>query len=132
MTFDVLPPAGDIKRTTISSLKAKGGKLSLSSDLIQDLIPSRTRINLSVGPAARLDVPSLLTQLDRYPYGCAEQTVSRAMPLVYANAVAAQIGLARRQGAEGADTERLSTACSKCRTAPAHSASGVRRLPISG
>ncbi|MEQ1671597.1 MAG: alpha-2-macroglobulin family protein, partial [Hyphomicrobium sp.] len=94
MTFDVLPPAGDIKRTTISSLKAKGGKLSLSSDLIQDLIPSRTKINLSVGPAARLDVPGLLTHLDRYPYGCAEQTVSRAMPLVHANAVAAQIGIA--------------------------------------
>ena len=94
MTFDVLPPAGDIKRTTISSLKEKGGKLTLSSDLVHDLIPSRTRINLSVGPAARLDVPSLLTQLDRYPYGCAEQTVSRALPLVYANAVAAQVGIA--------------------------------------
>lgn len=94
MTFEVMPPAGDIKRTTISSLKAKGGKLSLTSDLVHDLIPSRTRINLSVGPAARFDVPSLLTQLDRYPYGCAEQTVSRAMPLLYANAVAAQIGIA--------------------------------------
>ena len=94
MTFDVLPPAGDIKRTTISSLKANGGKLTLSSDLIHDLIPSRTRINVSVGPTARFDVPSLLTHLDRYPYGCAEQTVSRAMPLVYANAVAAQLGIA--------------------------------------
>ena len=94
MTFDVLPPAGDIKRTTISSLKEKGGKLTVSSDLVTDLIPSRTRINLSVGPAARLDVPTLLTQLDRYPYGCAEQTVSRALPLVYANAVAAQVGIA--------------------------------------
>ena len=93
MTFDVFPPAGDIKRTTISSLKA-GGTLTLSNDLVQDLIPSRTRINLSVGPAARLDVPTLLTQLDRYPYGCAEQTVSRAMPLVYANVVAAQAGIA--------------------------------------
>jgi uncharacterized protein YfaS (alpha-2-macroglobulin family) len=93
MTFDVLPPAGDIKRTTISSLKGNGGKLTLSRDLVQDMIASRTRINLSVGPAARFDVPSLLTQLDRYPYGCAEQTVSRALPLVYANAVAAQIGL---------------------------------------
>jgi alpha-2-macroglobulin len=93
MTFNVLPPAGDIKRTTISSLKANGGKLTLSSDLVHDLIASRTRVNVSVGPAARFDVPSLLTHLDRYPYGCAEQTVSRAMPLVYANAVAAQIGL---------------------------------------
>ncbi len=94
MTFNVFPPAGDIKRTTISSLKP-GGKLTVSSDIAYDLIPSRTRINLSVGPAARLDVPTLLAQLDRYPYGCAEQTVSRAMPLVVANAVAAQIGIAQ-------------------------------------
>ena len=94
MTFDVLPPAGDIKRTTISSLKSHGGKLTVSSDLAYDLIPSRTRINVSVGPAARLDVPTLLAQLDRYPYGCAEQTVSRAMPLVVANALAAQVGVA--------------------------------------
>ncbi len=94
MTFNVFPPAGDIKRTTISSLKP-GGKLSVSSDIAYDLIPSRTKINMSVGPAARLDVPTLLAQLDRYPYGCAEQTVSRAMPLVVANAVAAQIGLAQ-------------------------------------
>jgi hypothetical protein len=94
MTFDVLPPAGDIKRTTISSLKPHGGNLTINSDLAYDLIPSRTRINVSVGPAARLDVPTLLAQLDRYPYGCAEQTVSRAMPLVVANALAAQVGVA--------------------------------------
>ncbi len=94
MTFDVLPPANDVKRTTISSLKANGGKLTLSRDLVSDLIASRTKINLSVGPTARLDVPGLLAQLDRYPYGCAEQTVSRALPLLYVNAVAAQIGIA--------------------------------------
>ncbi len=94
LTFDVKPPAGDIKRTTVASLKPDGGKITLSSDLVHDLIPSRTRINLSVGPTATLDVPGLLTALDRYPYGCAEQTVSRALPLVYANALAAQLGIA--------------------------------------
>ena len=52
----------------------------------------RQSINLSVGRNARLDIPSMLTSLDRYPYGCAEQTVSKALPLVYANALAAQIG----------------------------------------
>ena len=93
MTFDVLPPAGDIKRTTVSSLKEKGGKMTVSSDIVHDLIPSRTRVNISVGPGARLDVPTLLAQLDRYPYGCAEQTVSRALPLVYANGLAAQAGV---------------------------------------
>ncbi|MGI9403468.1 MAG: alpha-2-macroglobulin family protein [Hyphomicrobium sp.] len=94
LTFDVKPPAGDIKRTTVASLKANGGNITLSSDLVNGLIPDRTRVTLSVGPTAALDVPGLLTALDRYPYGCAEQTVSRALPLVYANAVAAQLGIA--------------------------------------
>jgi uncharacterized protein YfaS (alpha-2-macroglobulin family) len=94
LSFDVKPPAGDIKRTTVTALKAGGGSITLSSDLVHDLIPARTRINLSVGPTAALDVPGLLTALDRYPYGCAEQTVSRALPLVYANAVAATLGIA--------------------------------------
>ena len=94
LTFDVKPPAGDIKRTTVSALKAGGGSLTLSSDLVHDLIPARTRVNLSVGPTASMDIPGLLTALDRYPYGCAEQTVSRALPLLYANTVAAAIGIA--------------------------------------
>ena len=93
LTFDVKPPAGDIKRTTVASLKA-GGNISLSPDLVRDMIAPRTRVSISVGPIATLDIPSLLTSLDRYPYGCAEQTVSRALPLVYANAVAAQLGIA--------------------------------------
>lgn len=98
LTIDVKPPAGDIKRTTVASLAANGGKLTLSKDLVAGLIRNRTRVNLSVGPAATMDVPGLLTALDRYPYGCAEQTVSRALPLLYANVVAASIGI-------GADKE---------------------------
>ena len=93
LTIDVKPPAGDIRRTTVAKLNPKGGTITLSKDLVADLIQSRTRINVIAGPQASLDVPGLLTQLDRYPYGCAEQTVSRALPLVYANAVASSIGL---------------------------------------
>jgi len=93
LTFNVVPPAGDIKRTTVSQI-APHGKLTLSSDLVADLIAGRTTIGLSVGPQATLDVPGLLSSLDRYPYGCAEQTTSRAMPLLYANHVAERLGLA--------------------------------------
>lgn len=93
LTFNVLPPAGDIRRTTVSQIAA-GGKITLSGDLTQDMIASRTKINVSVGPQASLDVPGLLTALDRYPYGCAEQTTSRALPLVYANNVAETLGMA--------------------------------------
>lgn len=94
LTFEVKPPAGDIRRVTVSKL-APNGTLRLGPDLLTDLIPSRTQLSISVGPAARLDVPGLLAQLDRYPYGCAEQTTSRALPLLYANQLAVQAGLPR-------------------------------------
>ena len=93
LTLDVKVPAGDIRRYTVSQLAPKGGKIVLSLDLMQDLVLSRSKVTLSVGPAAALDVPGLLTQLDRYPYGCAEQTTSRALPLLYANALSAKSGL---------------------------------------
>ena len=94
LTFDVKVPAGDIRRLTVSQLQAKGGKITLSSDLFQDLIPRRSRATITVGPTASLDVPGILAALDRYPYGCAEQTTSRALPLLYVNDVAKRMGLA--------------------------------------
>jgi alpha-2-macroglobulin len=93
LTFDVKPPSGDIRRTTVAELAATSGRITLSTDLLQDLIPSSARATVNVGPLAALDVASLLNQLDRYPYGCAEQTTSRALPLLYANDIARQIGL---------------------------------------
>jgi hypothetical protein len=86
-------PAGDIKRLTVASLDPRAGKITLSSDLLHDLIPRRTKLTVSVGPQGALDVAGILAALDRYPYGCAEQTVSRALPLLYVNSVAKSIGL---------------------------------------
>jgi uncharacterized protein YfaS (alpha-2-macroglobulin family) len=94
LSFDVKVPAGDIKRLTVAALQPKGGKLTLSGDLLHDLIAARSRVSVSVGPAAAFDVPGLLVSLDRYPHGCAEQTISRALPLLYANDVARGVGLA--------------------------------------
>jgi alpha-2-macroglobulin len=51
-------------------------------------------------------VAGLLTQLDRYPYGCAEQTVSRALPLIAANQLSLLAGLAT----DGALKERVQSA----------------------
>ena len=95
LVLDVKPPAGDIKRSTSQELAAGGGRLTLTSALLQDMIPERSKVTVTIGPSARLDVPGLLVALDRYPYGCAEQTVSRALPLLYVNQVAATIGIAR-------------------------------------
>ncbi len=94
LTFDVKVPAGDIKRLSVATLAPKTGTITLSGDLLHDLIPSRTKVTVSVGPHGALDVPGILNALDRYPYGCAEQTVSRALPLLYVNSVAKRIGIA--------------------------------------
>ena len=94
LALDVKPPAADIRRTVTSSLAPGGGKVTVSKDALVDLIPGSARVTMSVGPTAALDVPSLLVQLDRYPFGCAEQTTSRAMPLLYVNEMARKIGLA--------------------------------------
>ena len=42
-----------------------------------------------------VDAGALYSSLDRYPYGCTEQTVSRAMPLLYAEQL---VGLATEAG----------------------------------
>ncbi|MCL4765718.1 MAG: alpha-2-macroglobulin family protein [Hyphomicrobiaceae bacterium] len=100
LTLDVKPPAGDIRRVTVSKLAPNGGSVTLGQDLLADLIPGLTSVSVSVGPAAGLDAPGLLAQLDRYPYGCAEQTTSRALPLLYANQLAVQSGLRQDAGLE--------------------------------
>ena len=94
IALDVKPPATGIRRATVWSIAANGGKLSLSKDLFHDLIPSSARLSLTVGPTAVFDVAGLLGALDRYPYGCAEQTTSRVLPLLYVNDMARRLGLA--------------------------------------
>lgn len=109
LTFDVKVPAGDIRRMSVATLAPRGGKIALSRDLVQDLIPRRTNVTVTVGPQGALDVPGLLTSLDRYPYGCAEQTTSRALPLLYVNDVAKRIGLA----SDGQVRERIDGAIAR-------------------
>jgi len=47
--------------------------------------------------AEGFDIPALLMSLDRYPYGCAEQTTSRALPLLYFNELSAVSGLPQKE-----------------------------------
>ncbi len=84
----VQPGTGTLVRRTVRSLEP-GASLTLTGDLVADLLPGTGTVSLSASPLAALDVPALLAALDRYPYGCTEQTVSRALPLLYANRLAA-------------------------------------------
>lgn len=72
---------------------APGQSLAVTPDLLADRVPGSGAVTLSVSRAGRLDIPALLLALDRYPYGCAEQTTSRALPLLYLSELAARSGL---------------------------------------
>ena len=79
--------APDVYRRTVTPLPG-GATTTISGDLIADFIPGTGSIAISASPFGALDAPALLLALQRYPYGCSEQTVSVAMPLLYANRLA--------------------------------------------
>ncbi|MCW6506795.1 alpha-2-macroglobulin family protein [Lichenifustis flavocetrariae] len=60
------------------------GKLTAGDALGQDLVPGTGTLDVAVATVPAFDVPGLLAELRRYPYGCAEQTVSRAFPELFA------------------------------------------------
>ena len=53
-----------------------------------EFLPGTAEALLSVSPRPEWDVPGLLRTLERYAYGCLEQTTSRALPLLYVEEVA--------------------------------------------
>ncbi|MDB5594101.1 MAG: alpha-2-macroglobulin [Hyphomicrobiales bacterium] len=86
---NVQPGSGEIYRRVVRPLPA-GGSVSISNDLLSEFLPGTGAVSVAVSPFGGIDVPALLQALDRYPYGCSEQTVSRAMPLLYVNKLASQ------------------------------------------
>jgi len=69
------------------------GSLSVDAELLAGRLTPGAEVTVGVSRSAGFDVPSLLLKLDRYPYGCAEQTVSRALPLLYLSEVARDAGM---------------------------------------
>jgi uncharacterized protein YfaS (alpha-2-macroglobulin family) len=84
----VQPSANTIARRVVRPVQGNGGSVTVSSDLLADLVPRSGQVSVSVSPLAALNVPAILKALDRYPYGCTEQTVSRALPLLHVNRLA--------------------------------------------
>jgi len=86
-TLRIAPGTSQLYRRVIRTIPA-GGSITISSDLLADFLPGTGAIALAASPYAGIDVPALLQALDRYPYGCTEQTVSRALPLLYVSKLA--------------------------------------------
>jgi uncharacterized protein YfaS (alpha-2-macroglobulin family) len=64
-----------------------GQSVRLDDGAADEFLPGTAEALLTVSPRPDWDVPGLLRSLSRYPYGCLEQTTSRAMPLLYVDAV---------------------------------------------
>ena len=89
----VRQPAMPVTSRRVVSLDANGGSLRIDGGLLADSLLDGASVAVGVSHAAAFDVPSLMTALDRYPYGCSEQTTSRAMPLLYAAELSAASGM---------------------------------------
>lgn len=79
----VLPANPMVTRRNTLQLAANGGTLTFGKDIFAEMLPGTGAAALSVSPLPELDAAGLVQDLDRYPYGCSEQTVSRALPLLY-------------------------------------------------
>ncbi len=62
----------------------QGETFMLDDRMIADLIPSTVEAVVSVSPTLPLNLREAMKGLIAYPYGCLEQTTSRAWPLLYA------------------------------------------------
>ncbi|QQR34665.1 alpha-2-macroglobulin family protein [Devosia oryziradicis] len=93
LLLGVRPTSAPITTSRMVPIKA-GETVTIGPDYFDSYMANTGAMTLAIGPIARLDVPGLLLALDRYPYGCAEQLSSRALPLLYLNDVAKLLGIA--------------------------------------
>ena len=88
----VRQPAMPVTSRQVVSVPA-GGSLRIDEQLLASSLLDGASVAVGISPLAAFDIPSLLTTLDRYPYGCTEQTISRAMPLLYVSELSAATGM---------------------------------------
>ena len=90
----VRPAQANVAKYLVSQL-TKGEAFTLDQKALGEFLPGTASLYLTVGTTPDLGVADLLASLDRYPYGCAEQVTSRALPLLYLAEVAQAIGIAK-------------------------------------
>ncbi|MDX2234476.1 MAG: alpha-2-macroglobulin [Hyphomonadaceae bacterium] len=87
--YDIEARAPYLPVTTVQrDRQARGSSFALTAAALAGFQPAQSKAIVSYSSLAGLDPAPLLDSLERYPYGCTEQLVSVAMPLLYANVLA--------------------------------------------
>ncbi len=83
-----------------SQLMRPGETFSVSAELLKGYVPGSADVAVGFSPIP-VDPATLYASLDRYPYGCTEQITSRAVPLLYSEALVAMGAKGSRDDARG-------------------------------
>lgn len=87
---------GSVSRTSVA-LQRPGETYTPPPQLLAGLAPGDISLQVSYSPFRGFDPAPIAEALSRYPYGCTEQLVSGAYPLIYATEVSTDPGLRRAQ-----------------------------------
>ena len=118
-TFDIQTRSPFMPMTRMTSARvAAGSKFTIDQSYMEGFDPGTVDVNVSFARTPGLDPSAYAASVSAYPYGCTEQTVSRALPLLYANDLGGVAGIpegkarillqdavdkiANRQGGDGA------------------------------
>lgn len=101
-------PSSDVVRGRVEP----GASWSLDSGALAAFLPGSSQVSVSFS-ATPLDENALLRSLSRYPYGCTEQITSRALPLLYAQDLAALSGTAGFENNRAQIQDAISTLLSR-------------------
>lgn len=85
-----LRPAYPSVRHSTPRVLAAGESIGIGADAISGLQGESVITRLSLGTLPPLPFGSAVEQLFKYPYGCLEQTTSKAFPLIWLDAATAQ------------------------------------------
>jgi hypothetical protein len=91
-------PITSLVKTSGSGLIKAGGSASFA--LAENYVPTTAKAMLVVSTSPIAQFSKHLSSLVGYPYGCAEQTISRAFPQLYVAALAQTLGQAAGDGKE--------------------------------
>lgn len=80
--IEVRSPFRPITRRVIKSIEP-GETYALNSDLLAGYSVAGADVDISIARLPGISPKPYLAALSRYPYGCTEQTVSKAMPLLF-------------------------------------------------